>query len=164
MIAGAVALALVAEVPDVRAQAQADARWTRLMAFQTARTRTLLDAGRPLLAELPWRARLEIGAVIAGGLRIVKRIENVRGDVFRHRPTLGTIDWIAVAARALAVTPRDGGIPVGRRQRLRQDRLDAREQLPRAFDQGIEFLTHFSFPRKPSSPSPLGERAGVRAS
>jgi hypothetical protein len=46
--------------------------------------------------------RLEIGAVIAGGSRILDRIDAVGGDVFARRPTLRGLDWVAVALRALA--------------------------------------------------------------
>jgi len=75
--------------------------WPALMAYETARAREHFVAGRPLLALLPWRLRLEIGAVIAGGSRILDRIDAVRGDVFHRRPTLKAVDWIAVAMRAL---------------------------------------------------------------
>ena len=75
--------------------------WPMLMAFETEYTRTHFAAGRPLLASLPFRLRLEIGAVIAGGSRILDRIDAVRGDVFRCRPTLNRVDWAAVALRAL---------------------------------------------------------------
>ena len=75
--------------------------WPALMAFETARTREHFAAGRPLLASLPFRLRLEIGAVIAGGSRILDRIDAVRGDVFLRRPTLTRIDWAAVAVRTL---------------------------------------------------------------
>ena len=75
--------------------------WPALMAFETACTRAHFAAGRPLLASLPFRLRLEIGAVIAGGSRILDRIDAVRGDVFRQRPTLTGVDWAAVALRAL---------------------------------------------------------------
>ena len=84
-------------------------RWRALMAFETARARACLDAGRPLLRELPWRLRLEIGAVIAGGRRILSRIDDVQGDVFRRRPVLGPLDWIAVALRTL-VPARTGPV------------------------------------------------------
>ena len=87
------------------AAGRVDERWRALMAFETARARALLDAGRPLLRELPWRLRLEIGAVIAGGRRILARIDGVDGDVFRRRPVLGPVDWVAVALRTL-VPPR----------------------------------------------------------
>lgn len=79
-----------------------DARFSQLMAFQTARTRALFDAGRPLVRRLPWRLGLELAAVIAGGLRVLERIDAVRGDVFSHRPVLGKRDWALLALRMLA--------------------------------------------------------------
>lgn len=82
-----------------------DARWRALLAFETARARGLLAAGRPLVRALPARLGLELSAVIAGGTRILDRIDAVGGDVFRHRPMLGPRDWIAVGFRAL-VPPR----------------------------------------------------------
>ncbi len=83
------------------AHARTDDGWRAMMRFQTSRARALLDSGRPLLRELPWRLRLEIGAVIAGGRRILARIDAVEGDVFRRRPELGPLDWAAVALRTL---------------------------------------------------------------
>jgi len=93
------------------AAGRTDDRWRALMRFQTGRARASLDAGRPLLRELPLRLRLEIGAVIAGGQRILSRIDRVEGDVFRRRPVLGPIDWMAVALRAVfpAATLRSAG-------------------------------------------------------
>ncbi len=82
-------------------QGLCDANWRTLIAFETARTRTLLDAGRPLAARLPLRLGLEIAGVIAGGLRILSRIDAVDGDVFRRRPVLHGFDWCAVAYHAL---------------------------------------------------------------
>jgi len=84
--------------------------WAALMAYETARTRVHFVEGRPLLALLPWRLRLEIGAVIAGGSRILDRIDAVRGDVFRRRPTLKGVDWVAVAMRALFNARPIGGV------------------------------------------------------
>ncbi|HET9046444.1 MAG TPA: squalene synthase HpnC [Casimicrobiaceae bacterium] len=78
-----------------------DARWRALMAFETARARDLLQAGRPLVRALPARLGLELSAVIAGGMRILARIDAVDGDVFRRRPMLGPRDWVAVGFRAL---------------------------------------------------------------
>jgi squalene synthase HpnC len=76
-----------------------DARWSRLMAYETARTRALLDLGRPLTRRLPWRPAIELRAVIAGGGRILERIDAVDGDVFTRRPTLTRRDWLLVACR-----------------------------------------------------------------
>ncbi len=78
-----------------------DERWSRLMRFETERTRALFAAGHPLVGHLPWWAGIELAAVIAGGTRILERIDAVGGDIFAHRPTLGVRDWIVVAARAL---------------------------------------------------------------
>jgi hypothetical protein len=39
--------------------------------------------------------------IVSGGLRIVRRLEQVDGDVFRHRPVLGALDWLAIAGRTL---------------------------------------------------------------
>lgn len=90
------------EVDDAQiATGRTDDRWRALCAFETARARSLLLEGRPLCRALPRRLGLELSAVIAGGLRILDRIDAVRGDVFRHRPQLGVADWFAVGYRAL---------------------------------------------------------------
>ncbi len=87
------------------AEARADERWRALLAFETSRARDVLDAGRPLARRLPWRLGLELSAVIAGGTRILDRIDSVQGDVFARRPVLRAADWCAVAFRAV-VPPR----------------------------------------------------------
>ena len=84
------------------AQGQANAAWRALLAFEVARARGLLESGRPLTRVLPWRLRLELSAIISGGLRILQRIDAVDGDVFTHRPVLATRDWLAVAWRTVA--------------------------------------------------------------
>jgi len=87
------------------AAARADEHWRELMAFETARARNLLQSGHRLARRLPWRLGLELAAVIAGGTRILDRIDAVGGDVFARRPVLRTGDWCAVAFRTL-VPPR----------------------------------------------------------
>ena len=79
-----------------------DGRWRRLMAFETARTRAMFERGRPLVARMPWRLGLELRAVVAGGLRVLERIDEVHGDVFTRRPVLGRRDWALLALRMLA--------------------------------------------------------------
>ena len=83
------------------AEGRCDAAWRALMAFQSTRTRVLLESGRPLTLALPWRLRLELSGVLAGGHRILDAIDAVDGDVFRHRPQLSRADWAAVACNAL---------------------------------------------------------------
>ena len=65
-------------------------------------TRALMRSGSPLGRTLPGRLGLEIRAVVAGGERILDKIEGVAGDVFRHRPVLGKVDGLVILARAFA--------------------------------------------------------------
>lgn len=88
------------------AAGSADARWTALMRFETERTRALMLSGASLADSLPGRIGLELRMVILGGLRILERIDAVRGDVFRHRPTLGIRDWLLIVWRGLRRLPR----------------------------------------------------------
>jgi squalene synthase HpnC len=83
------------------AEGRCDANWSRLLEFEVARTRALLEAGRPLTRALPLRLALELKFILAGGLRILAGIDAVRGDVFRHRPQLRRRDWVAMSAAAL---------------------------------------------------------------
>ncbi len=78
-----------------------DERWARLLAFEVERTRVLLESGRALARALPLRLALELKLVIAGGLRILRAIDAVHGDVFRHRPRLRGRDWVAMVSAAL---------------------------------------------------------------
>jgi len=83
------------------AHGRVDERWRALMHFECARSRELLEKGVPLARSLPGRLGLEIRATIAGGARILDKIEGVGGDVFRHRPKLTALDWARMLARAV---------------------------------------------------------------
>ena len=72
-------------------------RWAEFMAFQTARVHNLFDAGRGLPVVLgcqSWRIGQELRLTVAGGRRILDKIDAVRGNVFDHRPTLNAWDWL----------------------------------------------------------------------
>ncbi len=72
-------------------------RWAEFMAFQTTRVRALIDAGRSLpnvLGYQSWRIGQELRLTVAGGRRILHKIDAVRGNVFDHRPTLTWFDWL----------------------------------------------------------------------
>jgi phytoene/squalene synthetase len=71
------------------------------MAAQVGRAGAMLESGAPLARALPGRVGLELRMIVSGGLRIVHRLQRVRGDVFRQRPVLGTADWLAIAGRTL---------------------------------------------------------------
>ena len=77
--------------------------WWDLLRFQVERARAMMLKGSPLAKRLPGRIGLEIRAVVQGGLRILEKIENVRGDVFRHRPVLRVWDWPLMLARVLVM-------------------------------------------------------------
>lgn len=72
-----------------------------LMKFQVDRARALMLSGAPLGRDLPGRIGLEIRAIVAGGLRILDKIEAADYDVFGHRPILGTLDWPRIFWKAL---------------------------------------------------------------
>jgi squalene synthase HpnC len=80
-----------------------DRRWPTLMQAQTDRARRMLESGAALTGELPGRIGWELRLVIQGGLRILERIDQVDGDVFRRRPRLRAVDWLVMATRSLAM-------------------------------------------------------------
>jgi squalene synthase HpnC len=77
--------------------------WWELMRFQIDRSRRMMLRGAPLAMRLPGRIGLEIRTVVQGGLRILERLDQTRGDVFRHRPVLRVWDWPLMLARALVM-------------------------------------------------------------
>jgi len=72
-----------------------------LMRFQVERARKLMTEGEPLGWLLGGRIGLEIRMVVAGGLRILEKIEAADYDVFRRRPVLERLDWPRILWRAL---------------------------------------------------------------
>ena len=85
---------------DIAAK-RAEENWRALMAFECERTRSLFEAGAPLGRRLPGRVGLEIRATVAGGRRILDRIDAARGDVFRRRPILKPWDWVGILVRSI---------------------------------------------------------------
>jgi len=83
------------------AQSRWSANWAALMDFEIDRAAALMRRGAPLVHTLPGRMGWEIRLTVQGGLRILERIRQVRGDVFQHRPKLGAWDWAVLAARSI---------------------------------------------------------------
>ena len=79
------------------------ANWAALMDFEIDRANTLMRRGAPLVHALPGRLGWEIRLTIQGGLRILERLRQVRGNVFQHRPKLGKWDWLVLAGRSLTM-------------------------------------------------------------
>jgi phytoene synthase len=83
------------------AHGETGGRWKEFMAFQVDRARSLLYSGAPLGRALKGRIGLEMRMIIAGGARILEKIESVGGDVFHHRPVLRPFDWPLMLLRSL---------------------------------------------------------------
>lgn len=83
------------------AAAECDEHWRALMHFQIDRARDLMLQGAPLGRMLPGRIGLEIRTIVAGGLRILEKIEAADYDVFHHRPMLTVPEWPLLLWRAL---------------------------------------------------------------
>ena len=71
--------------------------WQKLMRFQCQRAREMLMFGKPLTRALPGRFGAELRMIVAGGARVLNKIDAVDGDVFRHRPKLNKWDWLMLA-------------------------------------------------------------------
>ncbi|HEU4709723.1 MAG TPA: squalene synthase HpnC, partial [Methylophilaceae bacterium] len=83
------------------ARGETGGNWQAFMAFQITRVKGRMKAGSPLGLALPGRVGLELRTVIAGGERILHKLQAVNGDMFRHRPVLQPWDWIFMLTRAL---------------------------------------------------------------
>ena len=94
----------VSDADIIRRVASAD--FCSLLHFQVDRARDLMLSGAPLGWDLPGRIGLEIRAIVAGGLRILDKIEAVDYDVFTRRPTLQAPDWPLILWNSL-VRPVD---------------------------------------------------------
>jgi squalene synthase HpnC len=75
--------------------------WEQFMLFNIERAEAILKAGKPLENILPGRMGLEMRMIIAGGEQIIYKLKKVRGDIFKHRPTLKAWDWPLILLKAL---------------------------------------------------------------
>ncbi len=75
--------------------------WRPMMLHQVERTRKMLQAGAPLGKKLKGRLGLELRLIIMGGERILKKLHDSGGDVFRQRPVLTWKDWLYMIWRAV---------------------------------------------------------------
>lgn len=82
------------------AQGLCDKNFQQLMKFQVDRARALMQQGAPLGSVLTGRIGLEMRMIIAGGLRILDKIEAADYDVFRRRPVLGPLDWVIMLIKS----------------------------------------------------------------
>jgi len=78
-----------------------------VLAFEVARARGLLAAGRPLVGELHGRARIAVAAFLAGGRAALDAIERAGYDV-RRGPPRATRARLALALAAVLLRGDDG--------------------------------------------------------
>jgi squalene synthase HpnC len=93
-------LALYGVSEDQIAQGISNDAWRALMKFQVDRARALMLTGKPLGSILTGRIGLEMRMIIAGGLRILSKLESTQYDMFRHRPVLKPYDWVIMLAKS----------------------------------------------------------------
>ena len=79
-------------------QQQSDDNWRALMAFEIDRARQMMLQGKPLGRILRGRIGMEMRLIIAGGLRVLSKIEQVEYDVFNRRPELNKWDWLVISS------------------------------------------------------------------
>jgi squalene synthase HpnC len=70
------------------AEGRSDGLWQIFMKTQIERARRMLQAGAPLGRALNGRIGLEMRLIILGGSRILEKLHEAQGDVFRQRPLL----------------------------------------------------------------------------
>ncbi len=77
-----------------------DEHWRALMKFEVERARELMLYGKPLGSILTGRIGLEMRMIIAGGLRILDKLEAAGYDMFNRRPVLKPYDWVIMLAKS----------------------------------------------------------------
>jgi squalene synthase HpnC len=90
-----------ADIEDFSNGAACSLRWKDLMRFQVKRARQLMKSGTPLIETLPGRLKWEIQLTVLGGLRILEKLDQCGGDVFRRRPVLTLSDWLVMLTKLI---------------------------------------------------------------
>jgi squalene synthase HpnC len=85
----------------VEGKQEIDENWQQFILFNLHRVNALLYSGKPLGRILTGRIGFEMRLIIAGGERIIAKINKVNGDIFNFRPTLNYGDWLIIFLKAL---------------------------------------------------------------
>jgi squalene synthase HpnC len=80
-----------------------------LLAFEVARARERLEAGRALVPRMPRALAVDVDLFSRGGLAILDRIEAQGFDVLGARPRLGKLAKLGLLARAMLAGPGKRG-------------------------------------------------------
>ncbi len=71
-----------------------DDNFRSLLEFQVDRARALMIKGAPLGSILKGRIGLEMRMIIAGGMRMLDKLEAANYDMYNRRPVLRPMDWV----------------------------------------------------------------------
>ena len=82
------------------AESRVNDAWRVLMQFQVQRARDMMQSGAPLGTILTGRIGLEMRLIIAGGNRILDKLEGANYDMFRKRPVLRPLDWVIMLGKS----------------------------------------------------------------
>lgn len=72
-----------------------------LIAFEVDRTRQMLLAGKPIVAAMPGRLKIDIDLFLRGGLLVLDGIEKIDCDVWNQRPIVHKKQLFSAALRSL---------------------------------------------------------------
>jgi squalene synthase HpnC len=97
-------------IEDLRAKRFTPA-FARLLEFEVDRARSLLIAGRPLVARMPRRLAVDVDLFNRGGLAILNRIVGQGYDVLSRRPALSKWTKVVLLVRALVLSWVPGYAP-----------------------------------------------------
>jgi phytoene synthase len=82
------------------AAGRADTAWRALVSFEAERTAAIMTRGAALGSILCGRVGLEMRMIIAGGRRILHKLQAVNYDMFERRPVLRLHDWVIMLAQS----------------------------------------------------------------
>jgi squalene synthase HpnC len=82
------------------AEGRNNAEWRELMSFEVERAGAMMTRGAPLCSILCGRIGIEMRLIIAGGRRILRKLQAVNYDMFERRPTLQKHDWVIMLFRS----------------------------------------------------------------
>ena len=82
---------------------RSDPNTINLIATCANHARATMHSGAPLVHRLPGRAGWELRLVVQGGLRILDKVEALKGGSLHTRPRLHAWDWVVMLGRALVM-------------------------------------------------------------
>jgi squalene synthase HpnC len=111
----------LAEIEAFRRSKNPDPRWQRLMEFEVERTADLFEKGRALPEKVGSDLRRQLRLTWLGGMTILEKIQAVRYDIFRRRPSLRAVDFVKLYWKSWRT-------PSSQRRRVPAERAESSSQ------------------------------------